>query len=209
MRNVPDFDDLVGRDVPEDERERLRRAHELLVQAGPPPELSPELDSVPWPDDALMPLTGRRARPARRRPVLLAAALATALGLGFVLGEAANSRTTSFHAERIVLLRGTNLERGATAKLELGGRDKHGNWPMVLRVTGLHRMPEGGYYELYLTRGGKPVVPCGAFTANTSEAVVKFSVPYQLERFDKNGWVVTRQMPGRHETTDVVLRAAV
>ena len=43
---VPDFDELVGGDVTGDERERLRRAHELLVQTGPPPELSPELEKV-------------------------------------------------------------------------------------------------------------------------------------------------------------------
>jgi len=36
---VPDFDELVGGDVTGDERERLRRAHELLVHTGPPPEL--------------------------------------------------------------------------------------------------------------------------------------------------------------------------
>ena len=51
MTRYPDFDDLIGGDVPAEERERLRRAHELLVEAGPPPELSPEMESVPWPDE--------------------------------------------------------------------------------------------------------------------------------------------------------------
>ena len=37
--NAPNFDDLIGEDVPAWERERLRRAHDLLVAAGPPPEL--------------------------------------------------------------------------------------------------------------------------------------------------------------------------
>ena len=32
---TPDFDELVGPDVPPAERERLYTAHELLVQAGP------------------------------------------------------------------------------------------------------------------------------------------------------------------------------
>ena len=42
----PEFDDLVG-DVPADERERLLRVHEMLVQAGPPPEIPPELERPP------------------------------------------------------------------------------------------------------------------------------------------------------------------
>ena len=37
----PEFDDLIAADVPPEERARLYRTHELLVQAGPPPELSP------------------------------------------------------------------------------------------------------------------------------------------------------------------------
>ena len=39
------FDDLIGSEglSPEDEL-RLRRVHDLLVQAGPPPDLSPELE---------------------------------------------------------------------------------------------------------------------------------------------------------------------
>ena len=35
----PSFDDLVGDDLAPAERERLLRVHELLIQAGPPPEL--------------------------------------------------------------------------------------------------------------------------------------------------------------------------
>src|SRR5207237_772064 len=42
----PDFDDLVGGEVPREERARLHRVHELLVQADQPPELSPELVDV-------------------------------------------------------------------------------------------------------------------------------------------------------------------
>ena len=35
----PNLDDLIGTDVEPGERERLERVHELLVAAGPPPEL--------------------------------------------------------------------------------------------------------------------------------------------------------------------------
>jgi hypothetical protein len=203
----PEFDDLVGSDVPAEERERLRRAHELLVQAGPPPELSPGQETVPWPDDALSPLTLRR-RAGRRRPLVLAAGFATAVVLGFVLGQATSSNTTSISAERAVNLRGTQLDSDALATLELGSKDDDGNWPMLLRVTGLNELPEGGYYDLYLTHNGKPVALCGIFNVGRGETIVRLSAAYDLKHFDKNGWVVTRQMPGQHKPTDVVLKPA-
>ena len=43
----PDFFDLVGDEGTPEELERLRRAHDLLVAAGPPPELSPRLAEAP------------------------------------------------------------------------------------------------------------------------------------------------------------------
>lgn len=208
MRKVPDFDELVGRDVPDDERERLRRAHELLVQAGPPPELSPELEAVPWPDEALGPLWARKRKPVTRRPLVLAAALTTAIVVGFLLGQATTTSTTSIDARQTVALRGTELARNARGTLELGKRDRHGNWPMVLHVKNLPKLAEGGYYDLYLTRGGKPLVLCGTFNVD-GETVVRFSAAYDLKHFDKNGWVVTRQPPGHHEPTQIVLRPRV
>jgi len=207
MSHGPDFDDLVGSDVPAEERERLRRAHELLLQADPPPELEPGQQSVPWPDDALSPL-GLRRRAGRRRPLVLAAGFATAVALGFVLGQATNSDTTSISAERAVNLRGTKLDTNALATLELGRKDDNGNWLMVLRVTGLNELPEGGYYDLYLTHNGKPVALGGIFNVGRGETIVRLSAAYDLNHFDKNGWIVTRQMPGQHKPTDVVLKPA-
>jgi hypothetical protein len=205
---VPDFGELVGNDVPAEERDRLRRAHDLLMQAEAPPELSPGLDAVPWPEEALGPVFGRRSAP-RRRPLLLAAAVASAIALGFVLGQATTSSSpTSINALRTVKLAGTELNPGARATIELGSKDDQGNWPMVLRATGLKELPEGGYYDLYLTRNGKPLVLCGTFNANGGSVAVRLTAAYSLEHFDRNGWVVTRQLPGHHEPTDIVLRPA-
>src|SRR3954453_13454640 len=61
----------------------LARARNSPLPPRPPPKLSPELENVPWPDDALGPVFGRRKHRVRR-PVLLAAALATAVVAGFV-----------------------------------------------------------------------------------------------------------------------------
>jgi len=204
----PDFGDLVGEDMSPEERARLYRAHQLLVQAGPPPELSPELESVPWPDDALGPLWGRRKPSSSRRVLLLAAALATAVFVGFLLGQATGpSSRTSIDARRTVQLQGTDLARGALATLKLGTRDAEGNWPMVLRVKGLPKLPESGYYDLYLTKGGKPLVSCGTFNVR-GETVVALSAAYNLEHFDKNGWVIVRKTPGHFEPTQIVLAAS-
>jgi hypothetical protein len=208
MTRGPDFDDLVGRELPRAERERLRRAHELLLEAGPPPELSPELEAVPWPENSLQPLFGRR-RPKARRALLLAAALVTAVVVGFVLGQAASPDRSSVTTRQTVQLHGTPLARGALATLKLGKADEAGNWPMVLHVSGLPRLPRGGYYALYLTKGGRPLVSCG--TINVSGATsVRLSAAYVLEKFDKDGWVIVRQTPANDfEPNQIVLRAAV
>jgi hypothetical protein len=205
MTHGPDFDDLVGQEVPAEQRERLRRAHELLIEAGPPPELSPELDAVPWPDEALGPMFGRRGQ-RRRRPVLLAAALVTAVVAGFLVGEATTSNSTSIDARKTVELHGTALARGAFASLELGKASSAGNWPMVLHVRGLPKLAKGGYYDLYLTKGGMPLVSCGTFNARgTTE--VRLTAAYNLERFDQNGWVIVRKTPANNfDTSQIVLR---
>ena len=202
MTRAPDFDDLVGTDLPDEERARLMRAHRLLVEAGPPPELSPELDSVPWPNESQMPLL----KPKQRRPLLLAAAIATAIGIGFVLGQSTGPSSSSMQTVRVVKLAGTNLDSNARGTLELGKADADGNWPMVLRARGLQELPEGGYYDLYLTKGGKPVVLCGTFNVKGREIVIHFSAAYELDHFDEDGWVITRQLPGNHKPTEVVLK---
>jgi hypothetical protein len=204
MRRVPDFDDLVGSDVPDDERERLRGTHKLLVEAGPPPELTPEMEAVPWPEEALMPLGLMRRSARKRSPLLLAAAIATAALLGFMIGQSFSSSSTTIDAQRVVKLRGTELARNAEATLRIGSQDSQGNWPMVLSVTGLAALPPGGYYDLYLSRGGKPIALCGTFNVKHGTTSVRMTAAYELKRFD--GWIVTRQLRGQHEPTDVVLR---
>src|SRR5712691_3841184 len=93
----PEFDDLVATDVPVAERDRLRGVHELLLQADPPPELSPELETVPWPDEALAPLGLRRREPERKRPWLpLLAAATIGAFIGFFADSTGSNRSSTF-----------------------------------------------------------------------------------------------------------------
>ena len=164
MTRTPDFDDLVGSDLGREERERLEHVHNLLVIAGPPAELAPELESGPT---LAMTLGKAPRRHVGRRVALLAAAVMVLL-LVF-LGPA-------------------------------------GNWPMSLTATGLPELPEHGYYEVFLTRGGKIWAPCGTFRVEsaTGGVSVRLNAPYDLRKGD--GWVVTRQLPGHHEAGPVVLK---
>jgi hypothetical protein len=179
----PDFDDLVGDNVEGAERERLRRVHDLLVEVGPPPELSSA--APPDPSGSVVPLTRRRTR--RRRALL---ALAAALGIvavftfGLVLADGDGPSP-----DRVVALTGPS---GASASLEIYDVDEAGNWPMLIDVRGLPPAGDRELYQLWLTREGKPVALCGSFlTEPDGTAIVSMNAPWRLADFD--GWVVVER----------------
>ena len=65
----------------------------------------------------------------------------------------------------------------------MSSRDDVGNWPMELEVTGLPKQTErAAYYELWLTKGHKPVEPCGAFRVNGDKTTVRFTIPYDASK---------------------------
>ncbi|MDX6466693.1 MAG: hypothetical protein QOI27_1733 [Gaiellaceae bacterium] len=200
MTHRPDFDELVGPEVERDERERLLRVHELLLQAGPPPELSPDIER---PTLALT--LQRRPRPARRRMTLLAAAIAVVAAV-FLAGYATGNHHGNGPAGHTLSLVGTKAAPGALASLQVEPADAAGNWPMKLAVTGLPKLPPQGYYTVYLVRNGKAFAPCGTFVVagKAHGTLVWLNAPYRLEAGDT--WVVTKQLPGHHEAGTVVLR---
>jgi hypothetical protein len=197
----PDFDELVGLDVEQGERERLRRVHELLLEAGPPAELSPELEAGP----TLAMTLGGRQRHVRRRMMLLAATVAL-LALAFLGGYLAGNRGGGLASARTLRLAGTSVDPSALASLRIEPADAAGNWPMQLNVTGLPKMPAHGYYAVFLVRNGKIYAPCGTFVVAGAEhgTSVHLNAPYELQHGDT--WVVTRQMPGHNEPGAIVLR---
>lgn len=165
----PDFDELVGDDLEPRERERLRRAHDALLAAGPPPDLPASLARPP----------ARR----RARPVLLPLAAALALAVAFAGGWFASSAADE-DPQFTLGMQGTAAAPAAAADLAVYPIDSAGNWPMAMTISGL---PDG-LYELVLTRDGKPVASCGLFLVH-GRTVTLLNAPYRLREYD--GWAVT------------------
>jgi len=173
------FDELVGEFDDPRERERLRRVHELLLSVDAPPERSPTPGDAAPPSPASL-----RPRRRGRALVLLAAALAAA---SFGAGWLAGARSGDTEPEQVIAMSGS----GATGSIELLPQDASGNWPMNVLVRGLEPSHDrSDYYELWLTKDGKPVDSCGRFTVHPGVTTVSLSVPYGLREYD--GWVVTR-----------------
>jgi hypothetical protein len=180
-RTPPDFDEVVGGDLEAGERERLMRVHDLLLAAGPPPELPPALASPREEATAV-----RIKRPSRRRlavaGVLAAAVAVAAFGAGFLLGGSGDGDAAA-SPSYVVEMTGSD----ARASLAVFAPDDVGNWSMRMTAQGLDQEET---YELWLTRGGKLVRLCGSFAAGDERTVVEMNAPWPLKRFD--GWVVTR-----------------
>ena len=201
MTREPDFNELVGEDLPAAETERLRRAHDLLLSAGPLPELPPGL--------AEPSLGERRTRqdenvyqllPRRRTGAALAIAAAIALVV-FLGGYLSGYRHDGFTAQYSVPMH-SSAGLDGSAQIKIGERDSHGNLPLRVEVKGLPKL-KAGYYEMYLTRG-KHIWTCGTFAAGGQKTVkVMLSVPYDLKNGD--GWIVTKELPGRPTPGPTVL----
>jgi hypothetical protein len=186
---VREFDELTD-DLTDEERERLRRVHDVLLEAGSMPELPRSLRRAPRP-------TSQLVRPGRR---LAVAAFASGLVLAvvsFAVGYvAADGR--DFGHDYSVDMRGAVAAPDASATLDVGERDEAGNWPMVIEVRGLPELPPGGRYLLYLTKKGRPVAWCGSFRVHEGITTVPLNAPYRFDQYD--GWVVRADIPGRIDT---------
>jgi Anti-sigma-K factor rskA len=173
----PSFDELVGDDLTPTERERLLHVHDLLIEAGPPPEPPAE---VPIP-----------LRPRGRRAALIAIAAALALTV-FAVGVVVGDRTGGQKADFAVAMSGTAAATGASASLTVFEIDEAGNWPMEFAVEGLVPAASGRPYELWLTKNGELAALCGGFLTDAGgSAEVPMNAPYNFTDFD--GWVVVEE----------------
>ena len=193
----PEFRDMVGDDLPAEESARLERVHKMLIAAGPPPELPPELAQVPTERPAVEPIGLPRRRAGAALALAAAIALIAFLG-GFIAGH---SKSSPFESVSSVKLG----NRQASAVVKIGPRDTNGNTPMQVKVKGLPPLPPEDYYVLFMTKGGKPVVECGTFHVRTREPVtVPFTVAYDPSKFD--GFQLARWRHATHK--DVPLFSA-
>ena len=194
------FEDLVGTEgLSRDEEATLRRMHELLVEAGPPPDLSPDLTLAPVPTEEADPPEVAfllRRRRGRALVIALAATLAAFVG-GYAFGHS-KGKPAAFTSVRTVAMHGSAGAASSHGVIQIAEKDSVGNWPMLVEVSGLpEQTSHAAYYELWLTHNGKAVVPCGSFRVHGKTTRVRLSVPYSLKSFD--GWVVTAQPSGRQD----------
>jgi hypothetical protein len=189
----PDFDDLLEGVEGAEKRARLRRVHELLVEAGPPPELSPSLSSVS------PPRSGHRRWLAG---LALAAALAvTAFAIGYLTGDSRDD-ANAMRVRQTVQLAGAG---NASGVINLGYKGADGNWPMKITVNGLQHLSGGDYYRLALTQDGEAKVTCGTFNVGRGKTTIEIVAAYNLAGFD--GWVITLWNAETHDEKPVLWTA--
>lgn len=205
---TPEFDELVEGVENAEERARLRRVHELLQEAGPPPELSPVLASMTPPEEEPADEADVAWLPPRRLGaalVLAATLLLASFAVGYFTGNNRSSGgTDAIKVTQTIALHG---EGTSTGVVSVGQADADGNIPMLITVRGLAPLPEGDYYSLTLTKGGKPVVTCTTFNVgDRGTNTIDLVAAYDLSGFD--GWAVTQWHAKTHDETRVLWTTA-
>jgi hypothetical protein len=205
---TPEFDELVEGVESAEERARLRRVHELLQEAGPPPELSPALASMTPPEEEPADEADVAWLPPRRLGaalVLAATLLLASFAVGYFTGNNRSSGgTDAIKVTQTIALHG---EGTSTGVVSVGQADADGNIPMLITVRGLAPLPEGDYYSLTLTKGGKPVVTCTTFNVgDRGTNTIDLVAAYDLSGFD--GWAVTQWHAKKHDETRVLWTTA-
>jgi len=174
----PAFRDLVGDDLSPEEGARLERVHDMLIAAGPPPELPPELQEVPSERPVATPIVLPRRRVGAAIALAATIALVAFLG-GFIAGH--SGAGDSFQSVRNVTLGNGQ----AKAVVRFAPKDANGNTTMDVKVENLRPLPRRDYYVLLMTKNGKPVVECGTFNLRRGgPTTFEFTVAYDPSDFD-------------------------
>jgi hypothetical protein len=192
------FDELIGAEPDGTERARLRGVHELLLEAGPPPELTPEVASGPT---LAMTLSRVRASSGRRRGFALTAVAAALVAVVIGLGVAAHGNGKKYPR---FTLRGTVFAPHASGTLYIL-RAKSSTPRVKIEVTGLPAAKRP--YIVYLVRNGRTIAPCGGFTVTNPkrEVTAVLHSPYAIQGSDE--WIVTGPSIG-NRPRPTVLRPA-
>lgn len=188
----PDFEELVSDDLPEEVRERLRRVDSVLRSVpAPPPAVPARVES------AVTALAKPRVPLWTSGRLAFALPLAAAIALLFFLLGARVGDRDGFDERAAIPMQPTAQTpaeaRDASALIRVGEPDASGNWPLRLEVTGLPRLPKGGYYALWLSKDGEYGATCGTFAMGEGETTATWTVTYPLGEYD--AWVITAYLP--------------
>jgi hypothetical protein len=197
-----DLRDRVGEDVSEAELERLQRADELLRATPAPPEVPASLTA------AVLAIP-QRFKPFARRRLLVAACASAALAAGtFAIGFWVGRPASRAVAERVTLVATPAAPPSAKMVLTVLPVDTAGNWQMVGTVSGLRPLPKHAYYEVWMTRSGKPIAACGRFVVDDGGRAtgIWLNAPYDLHEYDR--WVVA-EFRGGHRSSAWLLDGPV
>jgi hypothetical protein len=192
---VTSFDELIGSEPEGSERNRLRSVHELLVEAGPPPELTPEIEAGPT--LAMTLNRARRAKKAARSRRMLVPLIAAAALLTLVIGLASGLGSKGHYPT--IALQGTVFAPNASGALEILRPKAGEKQPMRITVSGLPSSKHSPYV-VYLVRNGHVAAPCGSFAVTDPNRTVTRTLhsPYRLSADDS--WIVKGRVGLRYVT---------
>ena len=177
--------------------------HELLLEAGPPPELTPALAASPETSDVEDGDFSWLPRRRWRAGVVVAfAAVAAAFGLGYLTGAGGDEEP--FPAGQVRVLQPTDAGPPTSQASIRVGRAEDANAPMLLTVRGLRKLGARGYYELLFTRNGKVVGPCGTFNVRDGSTTVYLNAPYEID--DDSGWAIAIHPNGHVDNPAIVMK---
>jgi hypothetical protein len=161
--------------------------HNLLVSATAPPGSADGRRRAPRPRRAFF-VRGWAAAAFGFAAVL--AALTGGLAIGRTFGHESNAREAFSRP-----MHGVGAAAAASAVVKVGAEDTNGNRTLRMAVHSLPALDKG-WYTLYLTEKGKPLVDCGVFrTGVAGSANVSMNAPADLAEYD--GWIVTASVPGQ------------
>jgi Anti-sigma-K factor rskA, C-terminal len=182
MREPSDLNELVGRELPPEELERLREVDSLLRRV---PALPHDVPASLTQAVAELPLARRRL--SRRRVAVALAFAAIGAALSFGLGRWTGD---GFETDYSVEMAPTASAPGATAVVDVGDRDTDsGNVELLVDVAGLPKLPPDKYYALWLEKDGEWAATCGYFAVGEGETSVRMTVSYDFRDFD--AWVIS------------------
>ena len=137
-----------------------------------------------------------RSRPTRRYKVVAGIAAAAALaGVTFAVGTWVGGEDSPPPAEEIRLDATAGAPREAWMTMDVFPKDPAGNWAILADVGGLP-LPQGGYYEVWMTKNDacfavRPLLVDGTGAAQG----FWLNAPYEFEEYDR--WVVVAVLPGQ------------